>query len=558
LRNIFIILFLFFFANLFSQIELVESEHKVYDFLKRMEVKGVIDYNPAESPISRNVIANYLQTIFNNQSKLNYIEKDILKDFLIEFEFDLNRTSNNSSFLLGNDKLNQSKKYKLDNNKYFTGYLDSNVSMFVNLNAGLYQRNTSGDSLRNNKFLAGDIGFEIRGTLFNKLGYNLKYSNGRVLVGDKDNKQFVNKYDSYFRTATTLKEDGKFFDHITGYIRYETPEKWLSLTLGKTNLKQGFGYLDKLFFSGIFPYPMLNLNIKYKSLNYSFSYGNIEGDSAGIRIPNKMISTHRLDVKFAKWLRVGFYESVVTSSSAFNFDHLNPFSFLTSADLNTGAKSTTVNNALLGFDTEIKLVNNLSLQGSFLIDDFNLSSLGKDSYLANDNKFGYQVGIFWTDAFTIPSLSYILEYTRLDPFVYAHRHNKSNYVQWGYSLGAMLPPNSDEIAMNLSYYFYKRLKADLTFQFQRSGVGNVIDANGNKIINFGGEINDGDLDFFVQKNVFLQGNRVNRSIVTINLYFEPIRQFYLNFKYILKHQNLIYLNQKINDNFFFLDLGIKI
>lgn len=574
-----------------AQVELVPVEHRVYDFMRRMDAKGLIDFNPAVTPVSRREVSLQLSILNNMDSslqhtgmtgKLNNNDKRVLKDFSKEFEYELRtkdfiprqtheinekeQKSNlgkeqniihNSELRIKNEGL-RAKRDWVNDNKYIVSYADTNVAVWGHLTGGLYQRNGVGDSVGARKFFAGDLGFEVRGSMFDRVGFAMSYSNGRVFVGNAEDKLFVNSYDAFFRTATSFKDDGKFFDHFKGYIRYEVPKRWLAVMVGKENVKQGFGFVDNLFYSGILPYPMIKLDLKYKAVGYTYSYGNIKSDSAGADFDNKMISTHRLDVKFAKWIRGGFYESVITNYTAFTFVHLNPFSFITSADLNTGANSSQKNNTFMGFDVEVKPVKNVVLQGTLLVDDFNLSSIGNNDYTANDNKFGYQAGVMWNDAFMLAGLSGVVEYTRLDPFVYTHRENKQQFTNWGLSMGHHLPPNSDEWAFKFDYNVLARLNVGVLFQFQRSGEGFTYDSLGNIDINYGGNINYGERFFATVKNKFLQGDRVNRSIVGLSMRWEPVRQWGVEVKYFYKYQNLIYASRKVNDSFYYLNLFLKI
>ena len=72
-------------------------------------------------------------------------------------------------------------------------------------------------------------------------------------------------------------------------------------------------------------------------------------------------------------------------------------------------------------------VRKLALQGSFLLDDFEFSTLFESNAKVT-NKFRFQLGLLWADAFTIPNLDFKSEYTRLDPYVYSHVSNKTNYT----------------------------------------------------------------------------------------------------------------------------------
>lgn len=556
-KAIIIVLLFVTFTSVFGQVELVPVEHKVYDYLFRMKTKGIVeDYNPAQLPISRNMVSLFLKEI-ETRKDISKNDRNLLNDFLVEFEYDLDKSLKKSSSLFGEEK----KKYSFTDNKYFYSYTDSNVSFFSNIKSSIYQKNGWGDSIRGRIFTAADLGLEFRGSLFNKVGYYFSFSNGSVFNGKKIDKIFAMSYDPLFGRNKGLVNDGRYFDNFEGYIRYEVPKKWFSLTVGKESYSQGNGYIDKLFLSNNSnSIPSIKLDLRYKAVQYSFFYGNLQGDSAGtgMSIENKMISTHRLDVMFVKWLRAGFFESLITSNAAFSFVHLNPLSFLTSADLNTGAQESYKSNSFMGFDVELNPFRNLSIQGSLLIDDLNLATLTVNAREANDNKFGYQVGMFWNDAFFLDGFSGAVEYTRLDPFVYTHRYNTQQYTNWGFPLGHFLPPNSDEWAFKFNYNLMPRLNIGILLQFQRSGEGFTYDSLGLIDINYGGNINHGERYYDTIKNIFLQGYRVNRSIVGVSMRWEPVRQWGVEVKYFYKYQNLIYASKKVKDSFYYLNLFLKI
>lgn len=592
-RVLLLLLLVIMSTGAFAQVELVPVGHRVYDFLRRMDAKGVIDFNGASLPVSRREVAlqlsiiNYQLAIKSDEvmksgdgvmksdevmkksdevmtKVMSKNDRMMLSDFLKEFEFEVGEKDVHELHKLNeleikrSDEVMRKSDWKNDN-KYIVHYNDTNVAVWGHLTGGVYQRNGVGDSVGARKFFAGDLGFEVRGTMFDRVGFAMSWANGRAFVGNGDDKRFAVTNDEFFRTATSLKDDGKFFDHFKGYVRYELPKRWLAVMVGKESVKQGFGFVDNLFFSGLMPYSMIKLDFKYKALGYSFSYGNIKGDSAGIiDQPYKMISTHRLDVKFAKWFRGGFYESVITNDAAFTFVHLNPLSFITSADLNTGGVSSTISNTFMGFDVEVKPVKNVVVQGTFLIDDLNFATLRNTDYTANENKFGYQAGVLWNDAFTLNGLSFVTEYTRLDPFTYSHRDNKQNFTNWGYSMGHQLPPNSDEWAFKFDFNVMARLNVCALVKFQRSGEGFTYDSLGNVDINYGGDINHGERFFATVKNKFLQGDRVNRSFLGLSARWEPVRQWVVEVRYLYKYENLIYAGRKGKDHFFGMNLFLKI
>src|SRR4030095_944797 len=284
-------------------------------------------------------------------------------------------------------------------------------------------------------------------------------------------------------------------DSFEGYLRYAPPSDWIGLTVGRESLRFGTGFIDNLFLSNLnsAPFDFIKLDIKYKKIKYSFFHNSIVGnDSNGAQLTSKYLVYHRLEIGplFNNTFKIAFNEMLVYSNVPINFAFINPISFLTSADLNTELPGKNSNNALLGIDMQLYPVKNLSIQGSLLVDDLNFDTISDTGKSSNDNKFAFQAGLGWQNAFTVPNLSFAYEYTRIDPYVYSHREINNSYSHWGLPLGHSLNPNSDEHAFKLAYNFGSRLNVAVIYKRQRSGM-NETDSLGNVILNVGADILNG-------------------------------------------------------------------
>jgi hypothetical protein len=535
-----------------AQVELVPVSNPVYDFLKRMQLEEIIpDYNSSNIPISRAEVADFLKTIKLNSSILAPIDKNLLNDYYVEFGFDINRNLKSTTSFFGKDK--NTKIFEDRKQKHIFAFMDSTVAFFFDGGGSLSQRNSKGDSLGNNSILLGDMNFRMRGTLFNTLGFYLHPTGGKRIHGQDKDSKFAWITDPKLLTSNHFsKGEGQTYDYFEGYLRYQTQNNLIAITLGRTAMNQGTGYIDKMLLSNnSVPFDFVRLDLSYKILKYSFFYGALKGDSLFRDIRYKNISMQRLDVQFSKSFRMGFWDAVVISDNAFSLNYINPLSFLFSSDLNTNNDQTIENNTLFAFDCELTPVKNIAIQGTLIIDDINFSTLYKSDISSNDNKLAYQAGLMWSKPFKFPGMSFALEYTKVNPFTYSHRFNKSQYTNWTLPLGPSLPPNGDEISAKIIYNITNRLRLDFLYQHQRSAEGLEFDSTGALIKNYGGYIYRGDGDF-LKYNEFLNGNRINRDILTFNLRFEPIRQYFFEIKYQYEYQNLLYINKKIKDHIFFL------
>lgn len=539
------------FGNAYSQVELVPVSHKVYQFLQRLELKGVIqNYNSTNLPLSRKDVAAFLHEIEKDRTALDSSEKKILDDLLVEFHYDLYGNLEKSYSFLSNPNI--AKIFSDENYKYLYAYADSNASLFLDVLGSLSYRDFNAESYPKTKIGLGEVGIRVRGSLYENFGYYLRMSNGQQISGDNYSRVVAALYDS--KLHSTIKFLGeKYYDSFEGYMRFESSNRSVAVTFGREKFQMGTGFIDKLFLSGnTAPFDFGRIDVKYKSLHYSFFYGNLKGDSLGAPLTSKNIIAHRLNINFSESFKLGLYESIITANRPISFTYMNPLSFLTSADFTAEPKNQS--NALMGIDMQIIPADNWALQFSLLVDDVNFKTLYKNDASSNDNKFGYQAGIMLIDPFNISNLTATVEYTRIDPFVYSHRTNLSTYANWGISLGHALPSNSDEIAILLRYYLSGRFFINLKYQRQRSGTGIILDSRGNLIRNYGGGVNRGDGDA-AYKNEFLMGNRIDRDIVTLSLRIEPIRQYFVDLSYSIQGIDTKYLGKKYLDSYFYATIS---
>ena len=561
MKKYFFIFYILIFDSSLAQVELVNVSNPVYDFLKRMNIREVISgYNSSDIPLSRNEISDNLIIIKNNYSKLNSTDKKIFKDLETEFEFEMYGTLKKQFTLLKDNKTENI--FSRDKSKYLFSYSDSDKTFFADIQGGLSQRGSSGDSIKDNSFLLGDYGIKIRGSMYGKVGYLLNLKEERILSGNDKYVSISGYKDPLYRGYREFIFDNDNHGSFEGYLRYQTSENIIALTFGRTQLNNGKGFIDNLFLSGnTLPFDFGKLSVKYKSVNYSFTYGSINGDSAEIYpdvnfvpLNSKNIATHYLNINLPGNLNLGFWESVVISNQPFSFTYLNPVSFLTSADLSSGKDNTTENNSLIGIDFEITPVRNLSFQSTLLIDDLTFGTLFKKDSL-NENKFGWQLGMMWANSL---NMNLAFEYTHLDPFVYSHRSNKSTYTNYLMPLGHARPPNSDELAFKLNYNITNRLTLNLLYRHQRSGEGIDLDSSGNITANYGGNINFGQGDAYLRTNSFLDGIRINRDLISGEIIWEPIKQYFVEGKFHYGIINNISEGKKFTDRYYIVNLRIEI
>jgi len=155
------------FSIVNAQVENVRLSHPIYDFIKEMKVKGVIDNIHDDNPgLSRYEVKRYLNEIEKSKNALSSTETKLLqkyKDEFFEEKFDSEKhwqLFNDGLFTLPFDKV-----------KYMYTYRDENLNLFVELSSH-FQYGKQFEEVSENAFMI-DGGLRLRGTLFDKLGYLL-------------------------------------------------------------------------------------------------------------------------------------------------------------------------------------------------------------------------------------------------------------------------------------------------------------------------------------------------------------------------------------------------
>jgi len=535
--------------DLFAQRDLIPPSDPVYKFLLRQETNGTLNgFHWGMLPLSRREVAGFLDSL-ENSGGLSATDRGILRDLEIRLSFDRTGSLSKSTSILPPGSF--TSILNDDEQKYLYAYADSSSSVFVDGFGSYSYRAGKGDSVGSNFASLGEVGLRVRGTLFDRLGFYLQASNGNLLSGSH---QFA-LLDPRLVANNKFNSDSRgFFDFTNGYMRYDAD--WLSLMVGREQILWGMGYGDRLVFSdNTVPFDFVKLDIRSGNLRYSFVHGSLVGaDTNGHTVSSKYIASHRLEFNIGSRFRLGLGEAIVYSRQPPSLALMNPLAFLTSTDQSIQMPPDNSHKKHIWIDAEFFPARKLRVNGTLMIDDLDFATLGNSDVSGNDNKFGWQGGVLWHDALSVNNLLLSVEYTRIGPFVGAHREIVSTYTNWGLPLGQELQPNSDEWMILTEYDITSRLSLSGKFQFQRTGE-NIIDAAGNIVFNAGSDLLNGEGDFD-HPNVFLQGLRINRFLATIGVTWQPIRQYFVDVKYFYRSFHYPSENRKLADSILWVTVRV--
>ena len=526
-----------------AQVENVPVSNQVYGFLDRMAVKGILPlYNNTMIPLSRREVGDLLMNIEQKKDRLNGTEFDFLQKFHREFAHEIDPAGEDPAVITRGVSPGDLVS---DKEKYLYVYGDSTVTSYVELLGALEYRTASGNSYNNGNphVSMEEHGGRIRGTLKNRLGYFLQGTDGTIF-GDKEfaltDRRLSGNYKLRLPGSTN-------FDFTEAYLRADL--SWFNLEFGKERVLVGTGYGDRLLLSDNAPtFDLIKLDAQYKSLRFLFVHGSLVADSTvfpGIEVDepagsNKYFTLHRLQLSLFDRLNLGVSEMTIYQRFSPEFAYLNPINFYKSAEHALHDRD----NSFLTFDLEIFPVNSYKLYGTWLIDDIDFSKFGTGWW---GNEFGWQGGIFAADLAGLPNVDGILEYTRIEPFVYSNRVAGNDYTHSSMNLGSHLDPNSDEWLIQLNYTPSRRLRTSLAYSDTRHGENIVV--NPGEIRNIGGSILQGHRSTDSDLATFLDGNLDRSHRIQVHAIYEPITDLFIIGTYEYSQTRFVTTDELTSDRY---------
>jgi hypothetical protein len=332
-------------------------------------------------------------------------------------------------------------------------------------------------------------GFELRGKIDNKVSfYTFLTENQAVFpryVQDVAAEGGAIPNEGFWKL---FGGNGHDFFTARGYIQFNVT-KHIGVQFGHDRNFIGNGYRSILMSDYSAPYPFIKLQTKIWKLQYTNLYSELTADAPFTRtgslgtkeFPKKFMTLHHLSMNISKRLNVGIFESVVfhrgdSTGTAIEFNYLNPVIFYSSIEQQTGSPD----NALLGLDFKWNARAGVSFYGQFILDEIIVSELTSDRGWWG-NKYAYQLGGKYFNAFKIPHLDLQAEYNYSRPFTYSHESIFTNYAHYRQPLAHPLGANFKESIFIARYQPLEKLF--LTLKYIKSNFGSDPDGQ-----NFGGNV----------------------------------------------------------------------
>ena len=286
--------------------------------------------------------------------------------------------------------------------------------------------------------------------------------------------------------AKRFKKDGYDYPVSEAYLSY-VPAKFINIQFGHGKNFIGDGYRSLLLSDVASPHPFLKLNTTFWKLKYTNTWlwlkdvrDDVVQDKAFL---SKYMANHYLSWNVSKKLNIGLFESVVWDNSnnrGFDVNYLNPIIFYRAIEFETGQGA---GNALLGASAKYKFNDQVNMYSQFILDEFSLGDI-KGGDKSWKNKYGYQLGVKYYNAFKVDNLLLQFEYNRIRPYTYSHNTIVLNYGHNNQSMAHLWGANFSE-AILIGRYHFNRWFADAKLIF---GVRGLDFNNGTDNFSYGGDV----------------------------------------------------------------------
>lgn len=369
-------------------------------------------------------------------------------------------------------------------------------------------------------------GITMRGAIANKIAFA-----AYITDNQERDPQYVRQWvqdrqavpgQGYYKE---FKGTGYDYFDARGYISFNAA-KYIDITFGYDKNFIGNGqrslYLSEFSNNALF----LKLNTRIWKFNYQnifMELVNAYRRGADQLLGKKYAAMHHLDLSVTKWLNVGLFEGIVFGRrDHFEFGYLNPVMFYRSAEQQAGSPD----NAVAGLDVKANIAKRFQVYGQLLLDELKIDELKKKWW---GNKFGYQLGAKYIDAFGISNLDLQAEWNRVRPFTYSHDDSVANYTNYNQPLAHPVGANFNEIIGVVRYQPVAKLMVQGKLIYYKQGKdtsaanygSNIFLPNVLRPYDYGFEVGSGALSkigygslllsYELKPNFFIEANAVYRT-----------------------------------------------
>ncbi len=474
-------------------------------------------------------------------------------------------------------------QYLLDDNNEWIAAADSLkvrktkksfLGIFYRTPANLFEVNTPDFHLRVNPMLhvalgpeqdhtdlvfLNQRGLEVRGDLDGRVYFYTNILETQARFPNYVN-QWIGNYQSIpgagfykkYSSTTFQVRNGYDFNLANAYIGARVT-KHIDVQLGHGQHQIGNGYRS-LFLSDVGNYTyFLKFNTQVWRLHYQNLFLELSPISTAVPrppntlLPKKYIAAHYLNFQATPNLAFGFFEATVFNRSRqFELQYLNPVILYRSVEGMIGSPD----NVLLGFDGRWNFLHRFQVYGQLLIDEFLLSAVYKPEEKGWwGNKFGWQAGFKYINAFGLDHLDLQLEYNTVRPYTYSSFDSLNSYTHYNQPLAHPLWANFKEFIGIARYQPHPRWYFTARILHARTGENPESENLGaNPLLGNSSRADD-------YGNVTGQGIRATINLFGLDARWQIRHNLYLETRMLLRRKNSADNSRDLDTRY--LTLGVR-
>ncbi|MCK9410351.1 MAG: hypothetical protein M0R68_14585, partial [Bacteroidetes bacterium] len=444
---------------LYSQSVYLPATHPVYHYLDKMEAKQVIvGYRDAVKPMSRETIARFIIQIDTTSLPTTAVEQEEQFYYKEEFFQELEN--------LGYENLIEERwhlyQYKSDPGSF-------NVDLI-----GGYTYHDRADS----KFT------KVISNGLNTYGYLGKQVGVYFMFRDNtESGTYISASRPYSSTPAQV-----IARSLSSFINYDPIDAQVNVDFGfitlsaeKMHNEWGSGERGNIILSNKAPsFPQIKMRAKFgENVDFTYLHGWLHSDildssriyqnpdvagGFGFRrvFRQKYIAAHMIE--FTPWdgVDIAIGESQIYGSRNPELLYLIPVMFFKAAE----HWMYDTDNSQMFFSTDLNFIKNQNYYMSIFLDEFSTEDFVRAD--RQRNQLGFTIGMKLYDLI-IPDTKLMVEYTRMNPWVYNHRFSDATFQSHKINLGHWLGQNADLFTVGLSYRPYRTFEAGIMFESLRKG-----------------------------------------------------------------------------------------
>lgn len=529
---------------LFAQTDNIELYDKQTQLIDRIDIKlrgdSVLQYTTVK-PFERKRITERIEMI-DSLDKSGLLDNVLTK---------VDRY-NIHSLLMNNSEWMQRKKDKYAGKGILSTFFKNPSHLYMVDKGNQYSlvidpiMNVSiGRATNTNTFL-NQRGIRIRGQIDNRFGFYLQLNDNQekdpIYVRDYTWAHVALPNKGYFKR---FGKDGESFDYfdIRGGMTFHVGKN-VDFQIGQDRFFIGNGYRTTFLSDNSAPYPFLKMNAQAGKFKYTAAIAQtiapfpVSYRGKDSTLPRNYMVFHYLSWQATDWLNLGFYENTMMNSAingGFQVGYFNPvlFNRAYSSHMGNSAKSS------VGLDFKANFAKHFQVYGQWLINEFHASKILKTNG-PWVNKFGWQIGSKYVDAFTIKNLDLQAEGNFIRPFTFMDKWAQNNYLHYNQPLAHPLGANFKEFIGIVRYQPIPRLQISGTIISYLKGLDSASYKTAYYSHNNGGDLFRNYNDYRVAEDGYQIGHGLKNTTLITNatISYELVQNLFFDVKATIRKYNI--------------------